>query len=316
MRRFIILVLVVTAFIFCACGLLVEQGRDVVAEVGGERVRLNDLLERIRELPFDERAKTNDPDPSVRIQARRSVLEATVTEMLLAKEAEARNIKVSDDEVKSAFKSIEDQQKSMENLAEGMKGADDHEHADEGYSRREINQMRAKLMVQKMLREQFSDAALRKYYDEHVRDFSISPPLAVYELLVVDAGNSKDGDRVAQKAAREGTTLAAALASVNHAPPVIFSGVIPPSGRGNLVPEMREQVENLQVGQISKPFHLRPEGKDGYAFARLISYVDRAPYENVRDRIYKGLLNGFLGQLQQKYKVVYHNDKLNYQLGS
>lgn len=317
MRRFIGLVLVTMACILSACGLLVEQGRDVVAEVGGERVRLNDLLERIRELPFDQRAKTNDSNPSVRLQARRSVLEATVTEMLLAKEAEARNIKVSDEDVKNAFKELEAQQHSMENIAEGMKGAD-HEHGreEQEYSRQEMKQMRTKLMVQRMLREQFADAVMRKYYDEHTEEFSISPPLGIYEILIVGAENSKDVDRIAQKAAREGTTLAVALASVQHAPPVIYSGLMPPSPLGSLVPEMREKVENLGVGQISKPFTVHSPGKDGCAVVRVVGHVDKAPYENVRDRIYKGLFKSFVGELQQKYKVVYHNDKLNYQLGS
>ena len=40
-----------------ACGLLVEEGREVIAEVGGKPIRLNDLLRRIRELPFERRAE-------------------------------------------------------------------------------------------------------------------------------------------------------------------------------------------------------------------------------------------------------------------
>ena len=172
--------------IVSACGLLVEEEREVLAEVGGDPIRLNDLLRRIRELPFERRARTNDTDKSVRLEARRSVLTALVKEELLAKEAEARRIEVSDEQAEAALEREEAREHTMDGLiSEDMKGAvggHEHSHGDEGHSRSEIKEIRRKLMVEHMLATELSDEATRTYYDEHTQEFMLSPPLLDCEL--------------------------------------------------------------------------------------------------------------------------------------
>ena len=104
-----------------ACGLLLEEGREVIAEIEGKPIRLKELLAEIRTLPFDERAKTNDADASVRLDARRDALNSMINQRLLVKEAESRGFMVSDEEINAAFQEEEEREKAMENLMEGMK---------------------------------------------------------------------------------------------------------------------------------------------------------------------------------------------------
>ncbi|UCD56847.1 MAG: SurA N-terminal domain-containing protein [Candidatus Hydrogenedentota bacterium] len=310
---------ILALFLGSACGLLVEEGRDVLARVGGEPIRLNDLLRRIRELPFEERVLTNDADESVRLEARRSVLKALVIEKLLVKEAEARDIKISDEELTAALEREAEPANHSNQLVEGMKGTSgDHEHAHAGekHSRREITEMREKLMTEKMLKLQFSHEVVRKYYVEHIREFAISPPLVSYELVVVDAEDSSIIDIVHKKATQEQSTLAASLASLENTPPIVFVGTTPPTPLSLVAPTMREKTEKLKVGEISEPFYLRPRGKTQYALARLVGYVDRKPFKEVRGEIYNRLYKDFIDQLQQRYKVVYREERLNYRLGS
>jgi hypothetical protein len=317
MKRFGLLFCAVVVLLYSACGLLVEEGREVIAEVGGEPIRLNDLLREIRHLPFEERAKTNDTDESVRLAARRSVLERMVTEKLLAEEAKALGISVSDEEVELALEREERHDNGMADLMEGMRGGGgDHEHAHEGegHSRTEINQMRERLMIQRMLMVELSEAALRKFYDEQTQEFRLSSPIVRYELLVVDASNSKVVDTVREKAMKEGTSLTRAFESLKDAPPTIFLGFTPPTPASNIVAGMREKVEKQETGQISEPFHIHPEGADQYGVAMSIGRIDRAPFDNVREQIYWKLYAAFLNDLKQKYEIVYHEDKLNYRL--
>ncbi|MBI4831853.1 MAG: SurA N-terminal domain-containing protein [Candidatus Lindowbacteria bacterium] len=315
-----------TAYLFCAlalflisgCGLLVEEGREVLAEVGGEPIRQNDLLRRIRELPFEERAKTNAADKTARLEARRHILKMLVAEKLLAEEAAARGMAVSDEEAEAAIiRSRQAEQSKMGNIAEGMKGASsghEHGHGDEKPSRSEIEEAVEKMMIEKLLSERLSDSAVRKYYDEHVQEFVVSPPLLNYELVVVDVANRKFIDTLYQKATKERTTLAAALGSFKNPPPIVFAGMTPMVALDGLVPTMREKVETLKVGEVSKPFSLRQGNKDQIAIARLASYLDSMPFDHMKGSIRQKLYQDFLAEMEKKHKVIYHEDKLDYQL--
>ncbi len=317
MKRFRVLFCAGAVLLCAACGLLVEEGRDVVAEVDKEPIRLNDLLREIRNMPFEQRAKTNDDDMTVRLKARRAVLEAMVVERLLADEAKALGIDVSDEEVDLAFERKEQHDEGVAGLVEGMKGGGaDHEHAHEGegHSRDEIKQMHDRLMINKMLMLELSEASLRKFYDEHAQEFKLASPIVRYELLVVDAPHSKVIDAIHKKVAQGGTTLTGAFESLENPPQAIFLGLTPPTPLSNILPEMREKVEKLEKGQLSEPFRIHTEDSEQYGVAVCIGRIDRAPFDSVKQRIYWKLYVDLVNRLKQKYEIVYHEDKLNYRL--
>ncbi|MBI5117746.1 SurA N-terminal domain-containing protein [Candidatus Poribacteria bacterium] len=318
MGRFSYLLCAVALCVVAGCGLLVEEGREVLAKVDGEPVRLNDLLRRIRELPFEERTKTNDDDRAARLEARRRVLKSLVFEKLLAKEAAARGIKIADKDAEAVLVNQREAQASATgNLVEGIKGAassHEHAHGDERPSRGEIRQMAERMMIEKLLSEQVSETVAQKYYDGHAQEFVVSPPLLSYELIVVDVSNRKFIDTISQKAAKDKSTLAAAILSLPNRPPLVFAGMTPLVPLSGVVPTMREKVESLKVGEVSKPFSLRQGTKDHYGVARLVSYFDTMPFEHVKKQIGQKLYQEFLAEIEKKHKVVYHEDKLDYRL--
>ena len=301
-----------------ACGLLVEEGRGVLAEVGGDPIRLNDLFRRIRELPFERRAQTNDPDEAIRLEARRSVLMTLINEKLLAKEAETRGIAVSDEEVEAAFEHEEERKNAMggfigEDLGGAMSGHD-HSHGGEGHTRSERKDMRQRLAIEKMLALQLSDVAVKRYYDEHGQEFALSPPLLNCELIVVQARDKSFIDTIQKRALQEEATLSTILATSTDIPRLVFAGTTPLAPLSELAPSMRTSVEGLKVGETSEPFSLYPEGEEQYAVARVINYIDKRPFESVKEPIRTALFNAFMEELKQKYGVVQYEEKLNYRL--
>lgn len=296
--------------------MLVDEGRQVLAEVDGEPIRLDDLLSRIRTLSFEERARTNDPDESIRLSSRKAIVRNLALEKALAAEAKRRNIEVSDEEVEEAFHSTEEDTEHGNSLMEEAGGRAHHGHSHEGeHSKRDLARMREKLAIEKMLAQELSEEVLQRYYAEHPDEFAISPSLTSYELLVVDPAHSAFADSVRHEAIETGDSLADVVAGMSNPPPIIFLGATPLAPLSNLEPSMRQKVANLEVGQVSEPFVLQPFGKKQYVVARILSEVDRQPFEAVRGSIYFKLYEAFLDELERKHNVVYYEEKLNYQLG-
>jgi hypothetical protein len=316
MKRYLFGLIAVLAFSIAGCGLLVDQGQQVLAKAGTESIRLDELLERIRALSFEQRAKTNDADPAVRLQARRSLLEQLVTEELLIQEAKARNIVVNDDEVEAVLAKKDDAQDSLPpDMAEGVGAASGHEatHEHEEHSQREIERIRLQLMVQKMLRDELDESKRRQYYEVHRQEFLLSPPQMVYELLILDKSNEGALQKIADKARSEKISLTNALSYFPNLP-IIFCGKLPPAPVAALALSMQKEVKDLSAGQISNAFLFRDKSTERAAIARMVEVVDTVPYEQVREGINQKLYENFLKGLRQKYEVVYYQDRLDYRL--
>lgn len=303
-----------------SCGLLLDEGREVVAEVGGEPIRLRDLQRRIRSLPFEVRAKANDAEESVCLNMRRFFLKGLINEKLFLMEAEARGIQVSDEEIENAFNRNEEHEEALDDVVNTMEddGAErhDHTHGGEGHSSSEINLMREKFMIEKLKDMLFSDEALRKYYDDNMGDFGLPTPLLSYEIVSVES--IADGaviDRIYRKAIQEGITLNEALESLKDVPQNIAAVTIPLIAIPHVAPELRGRLENLKVGETATPFTMRTNGKEHRIALRLVEYTDKAPFENIKERLHDKLYGKFVDELIEKYKVTIYADKLDYKVG-
>lgn len=312
-----------TCLVLCilatACGILVEKDRQVIAEIDKDPVRLQDLLRRIRGLSFEERARTNDNDPVKRIEARRAILKSIIEERLLAKEAEARGLAVSDEEVMAALDSelAEDVHSDDEALNDTMEGAGaghEHSHGGEGaHTSKEIDAMRQTLMMEKLLQVALSDEAVHKYYNDNAEEFALPSPEVTAELIIARVEDSAVVDAVRQKAIAEKISLVDAYASLKDVAPVLFAGVNESMPLNNLMlPAMRRAIENLKEGEISEPIHLTPRKDHRYAVARPIKIEIYRPFEDVRGQAKVLLFRKFIGDLEKKYNVIYYDDKLDY----
>lgn len=316
MKRSLVSVVFLMVIYISGCGLLVDEGRKIVAKVGREPIRLDELLARIRSLPFEERAKTNDPDQAIRLQARRSLLESMITEELLIQEAKARNIPVSDEEALAVLKAREEAEEPENTaLTEGMGGSSAHEHKhEEAHSKQEINAVRTQLMVQKMINSELNETNRKKFYDEHPQDFSVSPPQVIFELLVTQKSQENLVKKIRQKAASDSLSLTQALASLKDASEVSFCGELPPAPSDKLNPIIKKNLDNLSVGQLSEPFDFSTETSSQIALLRLVGNIDAIPYEQARESINKKLYDNFMAELRKKHEVVYYQDRLDYRL--
>ena len=306
--------------LFSACGLILEEGRKVMAEVGGEPIRLEQMLRRIRKMPLEARARTNADNASVRLEARRAVLRDIVAEKLMVREAEARGVEVSEEEVKAVLQRKEAQRNALSGILEGVQGGagSSHEsmHGGEGFTRREIKEMRENILRDRFFRAEFSDTVLRRYYEEHPAEFAAPLPLLGFEVIFAEAANGAVIDMVRRRAAEDGSTLSDAYKSLDNPLPILSVGAIPLTSLDKIALPMREKVEKLKVGEISQPFYLRHAGAGQYCMARLISRVDKIPLENVRKDIQRKLYLQLIDRLQEKYNVVYHEENLNYSVGA
>jgi hypothetical protein len=285
----------------------------------GEQIRVKELLAEIRTLPFEKRAKTNDADVTVRLDTRRDILNSMINRRLFVMEAEARGIKVSDEEIEAAFHDEEEKEQSVETLMEGMKGTGaghEHAHGSEGHTRDELKKMHDDLIMEKLLGDQITDDAVRKYYDEHGdEEFSVPIPLVSYEIVSADPTDSAVIDRLYDEVGGKATTLADALTSMKGVPPTVTYGVTPLVPVSQVVAEMRERTENLHVGEVAKPFHIDMNGQTEYALVRLITHADRPALEIVDKQIRWKLLKSFVDELWQKYNVVLNEELLDYKVG-
>jgi len=73
-------------------------------------------------------------------------------------------------------------------------------------------------------------------------------------------------------------------------------------------------VKDLKAGELSEPFRLYSGEEEQYAVARVINYLDKQPFEAVKDPIRRKLFGDFIEELKQKYGVVYYEEKLNYRV--
>ena len=306
--------------LFSACGLILEEGRKVVAEIDGEPVRLELLLRRVRKMPLEARARVNADNTSVRLEARRSALREMVAEKLVVREAEARGLEVSEEEVKAALQRKEAQRSALSGILEGVQGGagSSHEsmHGGEGHTRREIKEMRESILRDRLFKAEFSDTVLRRYYEEHAAEFATPSPLLGFEVIFAEAENRAVIDIVRRRAAEDGSTLSDAYKSLDNPLPILSVGGMPLTPLQNIALPMREKVEKLKVGEISQTFYLRRGGAGQYCMAKLIAHFDKVPLENVRKDIQRKLYLQLIDRLQNKYNVVYHEEKLNYSVGA
>jgi hypothetical protein len=299
-----------------ACGLLVEEGRAVVAEVDGEPIRLNDLMKEIRKLPFEARAKTNDSDETVRQYARALVLRKIVNQEVFLKEAESRGIEITEEEIDAALRREEIPEQVHSNSSAAEETSHEHTHEADRHRRQEIQKMRDELIVEKLKAQEVSDDTVREYYEQHLQEKYIAPnPLVRYEIIEADTAHKKILDNIYEKAVQEGITLNDALASTADVPPDIVLVSTPQLALTYVDPEIRKQTKDLKPGDITPPFYKRAaNGTDHYVTVRVVEYNEEIPIENVADQIRRTLSENFVEELYGKYNVTLYAEKLDYKV--
>jgi hypothetical protein len=316
MRRKAHLLFALMLVLLPACGLLLERGREVVAEVGGEPIHLKDFLLRVRSLDFEQRTRANDSDLEVSTKTRRDILNQMVIERLMILEAEDRGIIISEEEIAQKLGSASQPGGAdEEHSQESQEGA--HKHEKDAHAQWEIEEARNRLLIEKLKEEETSDAAVKKYYLAHFEEeFVLNSPIVSYEIVAVAAENKSIADALRKSAVEQKTTLFDAYEALGKPPQILEAGVTPQMSLFGVVPQVREVIKRMELYDISEPIRVVQEnGNDRYMVIRLISSVRRKPLRYVREEIRTRLSLRLVKNLEKKFGVQYYYEKLNYRVG-
>jgi hypothetical protein len=304
-----------------ACGLLLEKEREVIAEITGEQpIRLKDLHEQIRGMAFEERAMANNPDLEVAVQARRNILQKIVVDRLMVLEAQERGITISEEEMERALGSMAQPPEADEGHAEGVQegGASGraHKHEEDEHSQWEIEEAHNKLLIDKILIEELSDAVVDEYYLAHFKEeFAVDPPIVSYEVVGVAPENKSIVDALHKLTLEQKGTLFDAYEALGRPPQVLEAGITQPMPLDGIASQVREKIEVMEKYDISEPFHFVQNGEERYIVIRLVKNMKRKPLRWVKEEIRNKLTLQLIQDLENKFKVQYYYDKLNYRVG-
>ncbi len=298
-----------------ACGWLLEMGREVVAEVGDERIRVRDLQSRIRELDFQERSKAADKNAKIRIETRRRVLDKMVADRLMVLEAQSRGFEVTEEEIlQSLGDPGETHDEAIDEVGGGAPGRV-HEEAEER-SAWELEEARNKLLVERLLKEELSEDILRRFYDEHVADFKLDSPLVNYEIMSAPPGKEAAVDTVYTMITKFGAPLRGAYETIAKPDDKVSIGITPTMPLDRLPPSLRENVKGLgKRGALTPPFYFGEGGQKQYAIAVLLRVIWTTPYEaGGREKVFERVQLALIQRLKEEFEVSYYEDKLDYRV--
>ena len=225
-----------------------------------------------------------------------------VDEMLLVQRGRELGYKMSDDQFKTAVDSIKkdnkietEEQFQSALKQEGMTMADLRRNFERQWirSRVEQNEVLGKVAI--------TDEEARKYYQEHVSEFTSPPSVTLREILVAVAADPKGInvglDEVAKEKAASIRARAVAgeafekLASdVSDAPSRANAGLIGPISSRDLSPDFQKLIETMKVGDISQPLRT----PRGYQILKLESTTgaQTLTFEAAREQISERVLGG------------------------
>lgn len=239
----------------------------VAATVNGEVVTLSDLQERAGS-EWD-RVEGMPPGPG-REDARRQVLrrafDLVVAEKLLAKQAEALQLEVTDAQIDAAIQDIKTRNRFDDSQL-------DQALAAQGLDRAAFRlQVRRELETYQVLqhkvrgRVKLSDADVRNYYQTHPQEFGGEEEVKVRHIfLPLREGAPRDEEQKARAAAervlqrlRTGEDFEKVAREVSKGPSAADGGDIGWLRRGTIQKELEDAAFALKDGQISAPVRAGP----------------------------------------------------------
>ncbi len=232
----------------------------VAATVDGDVVTLSDLQERAGQ--EWERVERMDPGPS-RDEARRAALrrafDLVVSEKLLAKQAQALQLEVTDAQVDAAIQDIktrnrfDDAQLDQALQAQGLERAAFRQQV-----RRELETYQV-LQYKVRGRVKLSDADVRNYYQTHPQEFGGEEEVKVRHIfLPLSEGAAKPEEEKARAHAgrvlqrlRNGEDFAKVAQEVSKGPSAAEGGDIGWLRRGTIQKQLEDAAFALKDGEIS-----------------------------------------------------------------
>jgi peptidyl-prolyl cis-trans isomerase SurA len=291
----------------------------VAATVDGDVVTLSDLQERLG--PEWVRIDRMDPGKEkdeTRAAALRRALDVLVAERLLARQAEALGLEVTEAQVDAAVQDIQTRNRfDDQQLAQALR--------EQGLDRATFrDQVRRELQTYQVLqskvrnRVKLSDADVRNYYQTHPQEFGGEPELHVRHIfLPLPEGASKadeekvraQGEKVLQRL-QGGEDFAKVAREVSKGPSASDGGDLGWLRRGTIQKQLEDAAFALQKGQVSPLVRAGP----GFHVLRVEdrrvgggrSFEEAA--EEIRLRLYEEQVGNYRQQYLDELKREAHVD--------
>jgi len=172
-----------------------------------------------------------------------------------------------------------------------------------------------------------SEEEARKYYDEHLSEFSTPPSVSLREILVAVPADSKGlnvgADDAAKAKAEElrqralnGDSYEKLAADLSDAPSRANAGLIGPISLNDLSPDLRKFIEAMKVGEVSQVVRT----PRGYQIFKLESSTpaEVMPFEKAREQISDRVFTGkrkeefdrYLAKLRDEAIIEWKNEDL------
>jgi peptidyl-prolyl cis-trans isomerase SurA len=318
---------------------VIEQ---ILVKVNGEIFTKTDLEARqvaaLRQMGQQANLK-NDPTD---VQLRQMLNEVTpqlivniVDEMLLLQRGKELGYRMGDDQFKSILENIKKDNK-ME-TEEQFEAALKQENLTLPELRKNLERQVIMSRVQQtevVAKVTVNEEEARKYYDEHLSEFTTPPSITLREIFVNVPGDGKTlnvgiDEEVREKAnqirqrALSGENFEKLAADVSDAPSRANAGLIGPLSINELASDVRKLVEPMKVGDITEVLR----GARGYQILKLESRsaAVTAPFDQARadignriaDHRRQDEFQKYLARLRSQAIIEWKNDELKkaYDLG-
>jgi peptidyl-prolyl cis-trans isomerase SurA len=294
--------LVLVAVLVAGVSARAEIIEQILVKVNGEIFTKSDLEQRqVMALRQKGQAIDLKTDPN-NTQLRKLLDEITpqimvdaVDEMLIVQRGKELGYKLSDEQFKSVVDNIRkenkidtDEQFQAALKSENMTMADLRRNLERNMivQRVQQNEVMAKIGV--------TDDEAKKYYSEHLNEFTTAPTVTLREILVALPTDPKGVNVGADEAAREkiegirkralaGEPFDQLATTVSDSPSKANAGLIGPLSVNDISPDLRRVIEKMKPGDVTEPVR----NARGYQIFKLESMTATAtlPLDQAREQI-------------------------------
>ncbi len=295
----------IAAFALVAAAVTVraEIIEQILVKVNGEIFTKSDLEQR-QVAALRQKGQAIDlKSDAGNAQLRKALDEVTpqimvdaVDEMLVVQRGKELGYKLSDEQFKSVVDNIRkenkietDEQFQAALKSENMTMADLRRNLERSMivQRVQQNEVMAKIAV--------TDDEAKKYYDEHVGEFTTAPTVTLREILVAAPADAKGINVGADEAAKSkieeirrratsgGESFDKLATELSDSPSKANAGLIGPLSVNDISPDLRRVIEKMKPGDVTEPVR---NGR-GYQIFKLesITATQTLPFDQAREQI-------------------------------
>lgn len=281
-----------TLLLLTSCTRLVDIDNTVVAEVDGTKIRLQDVLDRLRETPIEDRLRV--ASEAGRIQ----LLDDLINEALLLSVAESRGITVTAAEMETAMQA--EMQARDQLLA--TQGAESLPVL------RDPETVQQLVLMEKVTAQALSAAALEARYERWAK----GPPrdTVQYDFVLVRASNPNLAQE-AEAAFREGTPAQELVDKWRGHSDLVNGGRTQPLYTRLLAPWLqRELATDPRPGTVLAPYMDQEGVEPTIMVVRLINRWRFPPLAVVYDTLVDELYAEFLTELKAERQIARYPERL------